>query len=192
MLVSAKTNRYFDRSFILVPSPPGSKAALSGWPAQIINDIIIVRPQVLPDAVKRLETKHRGRSDRKVKTLVQIAELCQLPNVRQRSITLYFNKWFAWSRTALVSVQASMLGRIGTSTKYVLTFHNVKCRTPTASKPIQSTIGTQFGMECHVLAGKSMERYCGLGCLSTSSCSRPDSAASVYSPGAIINKTMET
>lgn len=85
--------RFFDRSFVLIPSAAGSKAQQSGWQVQIVNDALVIKSQATSEHVRRLET--RARSEKQsVKTLTQWTTAAALPvsvalaNVKQPSITL--------------------------------------------------------------------------------------------------------
>lgn len=83
----SNTQRYFDRTFILVPSLPGSKSHSSGWPVEIVNDCWTVRPVVDEDAVRRVNNRSRQNMP-DVKNLTQQTEMAQLPPVIGKAANL--------------------------------------------------------------------------------------------------------
>lgn len=49
---------YFDRWFVLVPASPGSKASNSGWPIEIVNDMLTLRARYHDSRTKeRIDSK---------------------------------------------------------------------------------------------------------------------------------------
>ncbi|EJD06393.1 NTF2-like protein [Fomitiporia mediterranea MF3/22] len=52
--------RSFDRSFVLAPSPAGSRAAANGWTVTILSDQLTVRPYSSPEAWKPGPLKVQG------------------------------------------------------------------------------------------------------------------------------------
>jgi nuclear RNA export factor len=55
-LVGTTTKRSFDRTFILVPALPGSRAASAGLPASILNDSMVIRTYGSNHSWKSAET----------------------------------------------------------------------------------------------------------------------------------------
>ncbi|OCB88767.1 NTF2-like protein [Sanghuangporus baumii] len=60
--------RSFDRSFVLAPATPGSRAALNNWAVVILSDQLTVRPYSSPDAWKPgpLKVQGDGRDSKSV------------------------------------------------------------------------------------------------------------------------------
>jgi nuclear RNA export factor len=69
LIQSDNNRRYFDRIFVLTPALPGSKALISGWPVEIISDILCIRPTISP------ELKNRLNGIRSIKELKELSKL---------------------------------------------------------------------------------------------------------------------